>query len=214
MLTGRRKQSVTRTLRSLSHSLLHAPPVLKPPRSPPLSPFCFVSGLLLGAVRLQCQLHPHGDSHLHQPRPAVAGAAHPGLLRGPVADQSVPSLRSPHPVDWGLLQSGNGEDRVGQQSAEHRPKGQSRAGEHHALPNREGEPPTLLTALPDQEPCLQAPFPRLSDSDSWTQEVLLTVSPRQLPTPLARTRLCSLPGDLTLNANRTQPANCRLEKRL
>lgn len=119
-----------------SLSLLHA--ALETRLSPPVSGtrsltsaflFCFVLGLLHGSGRLQCQLYPDGDCHLHQPGPAVVGAAHPGLLRGPIPDQSPPPLWSPYPLRWGLLQGWSREDHDGRQSSEHWQEGQGGTGE-------------------------------------------------------------------------------------
>lgn len=93
------------------------------------SPFFFVLGLLHGSGRLQCQLHPNCDCHLHQPRPAVARAACPGLLRGSIPDSSPPPLRSPHPLGWALLQGGSREDHDRKQSSEHWQEGQGGTGE-------------------------------------------------------------------------------------
>ncbi|PNI84347.1 FOS isoform 5, partial [Pan troglodytes] len=75
-------------------------------------------------VNAQCQLHSHGHCHLDQSGPAVAGAARPRLLRGPIADQSPSPFRSPHPLRWGLLQGWRCEDHDRRPSAEHWQEGQ------------------------------------------------------------------------------------------
>lgn len=120
-------------------SLLHAAlgTLLTPPASRICSltsafSFCFILGLLHRSGRLQCQLHPNSDSHLDQPGPAVASAAHPGLLRGPIPDQSPPPLWSPHPLGWGLLQGWGHEDHERRQSSEHWQEGQGGTGEFSA----------------------------------------------------------------------------------
>lgn len=111
------------------NSTRSAPPVFGTCLLTSAFPFCFVLGLLHGFGRLQCQLHPNGNCHLDQPGPAVAGAAHPGLLGSPIPDQSSSPLWSPHPLGWGLLQDGSREDHDRRQSSEHWQKGQGGTGE-------------------------------------------------------------------------------------
>ena len=119
-------------LLSLLHSALGArltSPVSRICLLTSTSPFFFVLGLLHRSGCLQCQLHPNCDCHLHQPGPAVARAARPGLLRGSIPDQGPSPLWSPHPLGWGLLQGGSREDHDRKQSSEHWQEGQGGTGE-------------------------------------------------------------------------------------
>lgn len=185
-------------------------------------PFCFVLGLLHGSGGLQCQLYPDGDCHLHQPGPAVAGAAHPGLLRGPIPDQSPPSLWSPDPLCWGLLQGWSREDHDGRQSSEHRQEGQGGTGEElfstvggmgwpwwrWGAQDTGGSYYTEFTICPQWGTLAPSHFHPRPDSDSPTPRNALRVCSLR-HSYLMRVDwapLCSLAEDLIVNASHTQPA--------
>lgn len=100
-------------------------------RSPPLTtspPTLCPAGFLHRPGRVQRQLRAHRDGHLHQSRPAVAGAAHPHLLGRPLPEPRAPLRRSGARPSRRLFPPRRVEG-AGRPRAEHRTKGQSRAGE-------------------------------------------------------------------------------------
>lgn len=122
----------------------------------------------------------------------MAGAAHPGFLRGPIPDQSPPPLWSPHPLGWGLLQGWSCEDHDRRQSSEHWQERQGGTGEEFirtfslqgagsALVET-GSTVDRLKALmeltPHSEPgtLVPSPFFTESDPDSTTPRNTLIVS--------------------------------------